>query len=515
MTQNWQRGDVLSLGHAAADGAAESESLEALAAAPQTLGCDHLGVLLFAPGLVAVGQRQELERVATRANIEALAHFNAQQIGADAQSPAQRFWQLRVAATRTPHFVSEHAWTHACPWQASWTVASTVLTASSPGACWSALVRAMKVPYLPVGVSLSTALCLLGFVGSGCQSSRSAGLEATPRVGLRAAPRLQFRGANSADPGVPGDTDCNSPAHWDGGTLYLFNSAGHPWRSSGSDLYRLHEGYQRAEYNNTVNGGRWIECTWKADDGKLFGWYHLEPGGVCPGKPLTAPRIGAVRSRDNGSHWEDLGIVIEAPPDTLRCDTRNRYFAGGNGDFSVMLDEAREFLYFFVSTYTGSVSEQGVAVARLRWADRDQPIGRVWKWHDGQWHEPGLGGRVSAAFPARVDWHRPDADAFWGPSVHWNSYLRHYVMLLNRAQDGEWTQEGIYVSFTRDLANPACWTVPRRILDAPGKDRWYPQVIGVNAARRETDKLAGRRARLFVRGESRWEIRFLKPGERD
>jgi hypothetical protein len=29
-------------------------------------------------------------------------------------------------------------------------------------------------------------------------------------------------------------------------------------------------------------------------------------------------------------------------------------------------------------------------------------------------------------------------------------------------------------------------------------------------AKRETDKLAGRRARLFVRGESRWEIEFLR-----
>ena len=106
----------------------------ALERAPQTLWCDHLGVLLLAPVLVAVAQvvdpaealfkqwlaslllgalnieqtkflnwpdlsrllgtvvrfphpqRQELERVATQANIEALARFNAQQIGAESQS---------------------------------------------------------------------------------------------------------------------------------------------------------------------------------------------------------------------------------------------------------------------------------------------------------------------------------------------------------------------------------------------------------------------------------------------
>ena len=121
-------------GCAATAAAAASPPPEALGTAPQTLWCDHLGVLVFAPVLVAVAQmaeaagvlfkqwlasllvgalnieqtkflswpdlsrllgsvvrfpcpqRQELERVATPANLEALARFNAQQIGADAQS---------------------------------------------------------------------------------------------------------------------------------------------------------------------------------------------------------------------------------------------------------------------------------------------------------------------------------------------------------------------------------------------------------------------------------------------
>jgi hypothetical protein len=112
----------------------ESAKELALAGAPQTLWCDHLGMLLFAPVLVAVAQivepaeallkqwlaslllgalnieqtkflnwadlsrllgtvvrfphpqRQELERVATSAHVEALARFNAQQIGAQSQS---------------------------------------------------------------------------------------------------------------------------------------------------------------------------------------------------------------------------------------------------------------------------------------------------------------------------------------------------------------------------------------------------------------------------------------------
>jgi hypothetical protein len=331
-----------------------------------------------------------------------------------------------------------------------------------------------------------------------------------PQVVVREASLLQFRGANSPTAAQPGDTDCNSPSHWDGNVLYLFNSAGHPWRSAGPDLAHLDRGYIRCEYNNKANGGRWIECTWKADDAWLYGWYHNEPGGLCPGTTLTAPKIGAARSANNGATWEDLGIILEAPAGTLRCQTKNFYFAGGNGDFSAIPDPRREYLYFFISTYTGELSEQGVAVARMRYADRDQPTGKVLKWRAGGWTEPGLGGRVTAIYPADTDWHQADAAAFWGPSIHWNSYLQSYVLLLNRTKDSNWSQEGVYVSFNPDLEHPDEWTKPTRILPSQGNDRWYPQVFGTDSSRHETDKLAGRTARLFLRGQSQWEVEFVK-----
>lgn len=351
---------------------------------------------------------------------------------------------------------------------------------------------------------------------SGCKATDHR--DRQPEVRIRPVPPVQFRGANSASVDKPGECDCNNPLHWDGNTLYVFNSAGHPWRSSGADLFHLTNRYVRCEYDTQVNGGRWIECTWKAKDGTLYGWYHLEPGGICPGAhpkapqmSFTAPKIGAVKSADNGTTWHDLGIVLEAPP-LIRCDTKNFYFVGGAGDFSIMLDARQRWLYFFISTYVGDAPQQGVAVARMRWADRDAPVGKVRKWLDGQWRSPGLGGWVTPIFPARVDWHRADADAFWGPAIHWNTHLGQYVMLLNRAKDANWTQEGIYVSFNRDLANPAAWSEPRRILEVTRADGWYPVAVGLNQAKRETDKLCGKTARLFVRGKSEWEVDFLKPG---
>ena len=344
----------------------------------------------------------------------------------------------------------------------------------------------------------------------GTSELRSA--DSTPIALVRPAPVLHFPGANRSSPDKPGETDCNSPMHWDANKLYLFNSAGHPWRSSGTDLLHLTNKYVRCEFDDSANGGRWIEATWKEDGGMLYGWYHLEPKGLCPTARLTAPRIGAVRSLDNGAHWQDLGIILAAPTNSLRCDTPNHYFAGGYGDFSVMADPRRDFLYFFFSAYNGGASQQGVAVARIRFADLDAPAGKVWKWFDGVWSGRGLDGPVSPIFPVAIDWHRFDASAFWGPSIHYNAHLARYVLLLNHAQDSDWTQEGVYVSFADNLNDPRKWTKPKKILGDLRKDEWYPQVAGTRKG--ETDKYVGQVSRLFLRGESRWDLLFLKPGEK-
>jgi hypothetical protein len=173
-----------------------------------------------------------------------------------------------------------------------------------------------------------------------------------------------------------------------------------------------------------------------------------------------------------------------------------------------------------MGTYPPHVSEQGVSIARIRIADRDAPVGRVRTWREGEWREPGLGGHVTPIFPVERDWHSDAPDAFWGPAIHWNTHLQQYVMLLNRAFDPRWAQEGIYLSFNPNLADPAGWSKLRKLLDReeiiadPATPiGWYPQVVGIDVSERETDKRAGRVARLFVHGHSRWEAVFLRPGE--
>ena len=319
-------------------------------------------------------------------------------------------------------------------------------------------------------------------------------------VVARSAPEIKF----------PSSTDSNSPCHWDGDTLYILNSVGHPVLSSGADQFHFGKP-ANSEYDNSANGGRWIECTWRADDGVLYGWYHLEPHGLCPGTKLTAPKIGAARSTDNGLNWTDLGVVLEAPPNSNDCSAKNGFFAGGNGDFSCMLDAKKRFLYLFISTHANGLSEQGVSVARMSWLHRDNPVGKVWKYRDGKWDQPGVGGRVGAIFPAKISWVQADADAFWGPAIHWNTHLGFYVMLLNRTRyKPGWPQEGIYASFTKDLGDPKSWTEPKKILEGGS---WYPEVIGVDKSAKETDKLLGKQARFYMHGTSKHEMIFFRKGE--
>ncbi len=302
----------------------------------------------------------------------------------------------------------------------------------------------------------------------------------------------------------PGVSDSNSPVHWRNGQMIVFNSDGMPIRSEGTAVENLRR-VRAVQLNTYQNRPLWIESTYLDTDGTLYAWYHHEVYSYCEGNYLTAPEIGMMVSHDNGINFRDFGIILTSGEQS-DCAAENGYFAGGNGDFSVLLDEDKKYFHIYYSNYAGSLSSQGIAVARLAFADRLDPVGQVWKNYGGEWNEPGLGGFSEAVFPAKVSWVRADADAFWGPSLHYNTYLNKYVMLMNRACcEPGWPPEGIYVSYSSDLADPKSWSPPQQILSNVG---WYPMVIGLGVE--ETDKRAGQTARLFVGSDSRWVLNFRR-----
>lgn len=309
----------------------------------------------------------------------------------------------------------------------------------------------------------------------------------------------------------PSGTDCNSPIWYSQGEMFVLNSTGHPTRSSGKNVESLERG-EPIMYNAWRDGGRWIESVHQEADGTLYGWYHNEPAHLVPDSyqvgrqfPLTAPFIGAVVSYDNGVSWDDLGLVLAGAPDQLNLEAHNFWFAGGNGDFSVILDRKGEYFYFLFGTYYKDMSQQGISLARMRYSDLKCPVGKVMKWHDGSWNQPGLNGTVTPIIPVQRDWYDPNPDTFWGPSVHWNTAINQYVILMNRAVDPRWKQEGVYISLTPDISDPHSWTPPLKILDESG---WYPQVVGLDREKLETEREAGQRSRIFLHGESKYFISF-------
>jgi hypothetical protein len=86
---------------------------------------------------------------------------------------------------------------------------------------------------------------------------------------------------------------------------------------------------------------------------------------------------------------------------------------------------------------------------------------------------------------------------FWGPCIHWNTYLHTYVMVLNHAINTHLDADGIYISFNPDIGNPSGWSKPVMLIDAAAirlamkgaeeaglglqdvlDNGWYPQIIG-------------------------------------
>jgi hypothetical protein len=309
---------------------------------------------------------------------------------------------------------------------------------------------------------------------------------------------------------LPTHVDGNTSSFWADGVLHLFTSTGDPLMiSRGPDQFGPFESAP-VDVSRQEHRPLWVEAAWRDEDGTIYGWYHHEPGEVCPGKPgLTAPKIGAVVSFDNGASVIDLGIVLESgeAPD---CNAKNGFFASGHGDFSVVLDRGKQYFYFLFTNYGGDVREQGIVIARLAFEDRMRPVGAVRKYYRGEWEEPGIGGRMTPIFAASRAWQSEDTDSYWGPSIHWNTALERYVVLMNRSCCAPgWPQEGIYLAATYDLADPTYWSRATKILDGasiPEHPGYYPQVMGLEAG--GTDTEAGLVSRLYIMGVSHWYLRF-------
>jgi hypothetical protein len=347
-----------------------------------------------------------------------------------------------------------------------------------------------------------------------------AGLSAIAQEARRPSARL----VSASRITFPGMVDSNTPILRDrvDGVPQLFaitSFGGTPSLSIGNSLETLPPATP-VRFEPHPGHGVWMESIVHSDDDIWYGFYHQErPAEECGRDDRFIPRLAAARSSDQGRTWEPLGVVLEMPAASHACRSTNRFVLGGVGDVSVMLDDDRQDLYLFYSQYVGDARRQGVGVARLAWADRDAPTGKVSVWQDAAWipaqeSSDAVTGEVSWEYPIATPLVAPrqpfhdgnsNADVYWGPAVHWNTYLEHYVMLVNRARDETFNMDGIYVSYAKQLDDPQGWSQPAKLANGGG---WYAQVVGVEAD--GTDRRAGQRARFFQTGRSEFIVEFSR-----
>jgi hypothetical protein len=154
--------------------------------------------------------------------------------------------------------------------------------------------------------------------------------------------------------------------------------------------------------------------------------------------------LGIAKSSDDGLTWSDLGIIISAnqpyQPDSDSFDV-------GNG--GLVMDPTETYFYmYFPDRIVNGTSDTFMSVARapidelLRDAAHHRTP-RFTKYYNGDWNEPGIGGKSSSVLPASLD-YAGDAN------VVYSRHLKRYVAVFDDTAN---------ISYA-ESPDGICWTSP-------------------------------------------------------
>lgn len=162
--------------------------------------------------------------------------------------------------------------------------------------------------------------------------------------------------------------------------------------------------------------------------GNLLLVYHAER----PANPFWS-WLGLAKSDDDGGTWQDLGLMISP---------NHPYNANGAidiGDSSLVVtpgaESSRKYFYVYFGSDTTFLSVARAPYEELLRAVFEHDTGSptivsnlFFKYYNGAWDQPGIGGEQSELFPAVTG--ETDGD----PQVAWSAYRQRYIAIMDNGQ---------------------------------------------------------------------------------
>ncbi len=196
----------------------------------------------------------------------------------------------------------------------------------------------------------------------------------------------------------------------------------------------------------------------------LLMFYHAEkwPNGTEGQRFYSL--LGMAKSTDGGKTWNDLGEIVT--PEVPFGQNSNVVEVMG-APFVVLGD----YFYVYFGDYPKSGGRNNLTVARARVQDvvkaaNDSNSVIPWfKFYNGIWSEPGLGGRSSAL-------ENGNPETRW-LDVSFNEYLGKYIMVVS-AENPKTHKPNLYLA---ESTNGLVWDSRKLIADEEGES-FYTTIIG-------------------------------------
>jgi len=242
-----------------------------------------------------------------------------------------------------------------------------------------------------------------------------------------------------------------------GNRTYLLE--GNDWRT----LASAREVLAPEPGNDYDNGYAGIAGVHRAPNGRIYAIYHAEDHIGMPsfstGQPGYYATVAIAFSDDDGISWQKVGPVIQSQ----QPKTWARYPGQadrGSGEPSLAMDPSGDWLYAYYTEHSRATTVGVyISMARASTEIRDPSGIEFFKYHDGEFSEPGLGGSDSPIIRLTTG---PTTEALL-PHVVFVPALDRYVMTLSvnnwndYLTDQGLTNSGAYIAFSRDGVN---WSTP-------------------------------------------------------